>query len=559
MVTLQRDVVNGLSTFWVDSGRPTLAASLIVRGGIADETLPTTGWLHLIEHLALHGRQSGALHVNGSVSLLTTQLDLHGPPAEVTRALGEICAWLRDPDLSRLVMESKVLAAESEFRGTGDSAVALLQRFGAQGAGLAGYTEPGLSRASAEGIADLIGRVFTAGNAVLALDGRPAADLDIRLPAGPPLALPEPPTTTDSRPAAYIINGPRMTVSGEVSRTAAGMMLPGIFQDQFRRILRDEAGGAYAPWATYEAVGPQTAVVIAGSDVTNEVRPGAVRHIFRALDSLRDAGPAVGVPDDLKASAAQGLRDPHQASMVAWRAAHSLLRGETPQSLEEVVADIEAVTADGIGRELASWRESLLFGVPGDATWNDELPMLRMPTSLAVPRGRRFRSHNFPADRSELVLGEDRVCVRNGADWRTVQFRKLAGVLALPDGARQVIDRSGWALALEPTQWLKGASAVEFLDHLGSPEMVLPMPARPPELVPARASWASRVVSLLRIVGPALAAMVGGAVVVLAGLFLGNILVPVSGALLFAVGAKRLYSWIGTPLPPDDDGLDSRA
>ncbi|HWS57892.1 MAG TPA: hypothetical protein VN257_05080, partial [Actinotalea sp.] len=102
MVTLHHDAVNGLPTWWVDSGRPTLAASLIFRAGIADETLPTTGWLHLVEHLALHDRQSGALHVNGSVSLLTTQFDLHGPPAAVWQTIDDICGWLRDPDLGHL-------------------------------------------------------------------------------------------------------------------------------------------------------------------------------------------------------------------------------------------------------------------------------------------------------------------------------------------------------------------------------------------------------------------------------------------------------------------------
>ena len=43
--------VDGVRTFWVDSGRPTLAATLMFRVGAADETVATSGWLHLLEHL----------------------------------------------------------------------------------------------------------------------------------------------------------------------------------------------------------------------------------------------------------------------------------------------------------------------------------------------------------------------------------------------------------------------------------------------------------------------------------------------------------------------------
>ena len=43
MPVVRRGEVDGVQAFWVDSGRPTLTASLITRQGMVDETLPTTG------------------------------------------------------------------------------------------------------------------------------------------------------------------------------------------------------------------------------------------------------------------------------------------------------------------------------------------------------------------------------------------------------------------------------------------------------------------------------------------------------------------------------------
>ena len=51
-VTLHHDIVDGLSTYWVEGGGP-FRAVLVFRVGQADETLPTRGICHLVEHLAI--------------------------------------------------------------------------------------------------------------------------------------------------------------------------------------------------------------------------------------------------------------------------------------------------------------------------------------------------------------------------------------------------------------------------------------------------------------------------------------------------------------------------
>ena len=55
-VTLNHDVVDGLSTYWVEGGGA-FRAVLAFRIGMADETLPTRGICHLVEHLAIEPQQ----------------------------------------------------------------------------------------------------------------------------------------------------------------------------------------------------------------------------------------------------------------------------------------------------------------------------------------------------------------------------------------------------------------------------------------------------------------------------------------------------------------------
>ena len=84
MVIVRESEVDGVPCFWVETGRPTLAARLMFRQGMADEPLHESGWLHLLEHMVLHGAGSGPLQINGSVSPLITGFDAHGPAASVT-------------------------------------------------------------------------------------------------------------------------------------------------------------------------------------------------------------------------------------------------------------------------------------------------------------------------------------------------------------------------------------------------------------------------------------------------------------------------------------------
>ncbi len=201
---LSSGTVDGVQAFWVEAERPTVDASLVFRIGMADETLPTSGWLHLVEHLALHGRETPTLQVNGSEGLLETRFDLSGPPDEVCRAFEAITGWLADPRVDGLADEARVLRAESEWRGVGPVGRALQERYGTTGPGLVGYEEPGLTRVDEAALRELCARAFTRGNAALALSTAPPPGLRLLLPEGPKvpkgLVMPFPAREADDLP-----------------------------------------------------------------------------------------------------------------------------------------------------------------------------------------------------------------------------------------------------------------------------------------------------------------------------------------------------------------------
>ena len=84
----------------------------------------------------------------------------------------------------------------------------------ARGPGVVSYAEPGLGRATVSDLSARAARVFTRGNAVLALDGPPPAGLSLDLPAGlllgPPSAVPcetDFPAVYRDAPGGVIVSG----------------------------------------------------------------------------------------------------------------------------------------------------------------------------------------------------------------------------------------------------------------------------------------------------------------------------------------------------------------
>ena len=491
MTEVRRGDVGGVPAFWVDSGRPTLTAALVFRHGMVDESLPTTGWTHLLEHLALHGQGGGSLHVNGSVSLLHTRFDAYGPVDRVAAALSAVSRWLADPDFAELAREQSVLRAEATFRGRGEVNQALLQRYGARGPGLSAYAEPGLSRANPESLRDLAQRVFVAQNCALFLDGPPPAALTLGLSSGrahpTPAALP----CGDTLPAGYLI-GAGITLSGVVRRSVAATFLPHVLREVLTAEFRERDGGAYAPWAHYEPVDADAAVVVCGSDANDQLLRTIASTGMAQVERVSRGEFADDLVGNIREQLVQAATDPFSLPTLAYRAATDHLCGRPPLTLEQSVAEIESVTTEDVIAEAEHLRDSLLVGIAGQATWKRDVPMLCMPSGGQRVQGRARRSRNFPANREALRVGVEGVQVGTPREYRTVRHEEVVGMFAYPDGGREVIADDGWSIRVEPTMWAGGQEAIRRLDEVVPASLHIPMLDRDRDMVPQPLSVLAR-------------------------------------------------------------------
>jgi zinc protease len=80
-VILHHNIVDGLSTYWVEGGGQ-FRAVLVFRVGQGDETLSTRGICHLVEHLAIEPQPRLYAH-NGWCSIDSTGFWAEGERGEV--------------------------------------------------------------------------------------------------------------------------------------------------------------------------------------------------------------------------------------------------------------------------------------------------------------------------------------------------------------------------------------------------------------------------------------------------------------------------------------------
>ena len=472
MTLVRETVVDGVRTMWVDSGRPTLLATLMFRAGRADEVLTTAGWLHLLEHLALHGLHRGSLAVNGSVSTLETTFTFHGPAEQVVTALAEVTRRLTSPDMAELDRERRVLAAEASTRG-GPVHRALGQRYGARGPGLAAYDDVALGRATPELLHGLARSVFVASNASLALDGPPPADLGLDLAEGDgvrsaPAAVPvEHPRTAYMEPVGLVL-------SGVVTRSAAHTFAAHMLEDALRRRLREQDGTSYAPYSLYEAVDADHALVLAGADVSPTTAPSLLGNVIDLTDALATHGPDPEALADVKAAARQAFTDPYNIGFLAHRAAAQALQGRPVEQLEDVLAEHDAIEVDTLVPALSELRDSLIVGAPPGTAPHRRLTLSEQPVVATPAKG--TRSASWPADDHRLGVTDTMLTVGDSRHHYQYDLGDLAGYFTWDNGARRLVLHDGWGFTFVPTAWARGDEHVRRLDDLVKDDLHLPQP-----------------------------------------------------------------------------------
>ncbi|HEX4686389.1 MAG TPA: hypothetical protein VH228_06380 [Nocardioides sp.] len=474
--TVRETDVSGVLCFYVDMGRPASAAHLIFRQGQADEPLHETGWLHLLEHLALLDRESLSRPINGEVSMLLTRFAAFGGPDELVANLGALCRWVAEPDFRLLARERGVLQARAHRRH--DPLIrSLTWRYGATGPGVTSYSEVGALRATPELLAERAWRVFNAANAILVLDGPPPADLKLPLPGGE--YLPPTPSEPVTRllPAAYRDDA-GLTLSGVVSRTHEATFLPGILERSVHDGLRQRLGGAYAPWSSMVEVDDQHLVVGGGSDVVPEILASvsnAGRDVVRRL--AEEGVPRAWVEEAVQQRLTR-LDSPQALADVALESAYAALSDRVPLTHEEMLDQLRGTDpqlVDSAARELEA---TLLVGLPEDAKLLRGLKLVSFPDAEPAGEGKRHSHVNWPADLTTFSVDDQVAETVDGTTARAMRIEDVAGLFAYRDGTRRLVGRDGSVLEMEARQWVNGDRLAETLDSAVPGELHIPMPDR---------------------------------------------------------------------------------
>ena len=290
MTGVRESEINGVLCFWVDMGRPASAAHLLFRQGLADEPLHESGWLHLLEHLALLDRETLTRPIEGRLSLLRTHFAAFGGPEAITEHLGALGRWLSEPDLRLLPRERGLLQAQAHEKRD-QLTRSLTWRYGATGPGVASYPEIGAVRATDQLLIERSRRVFNASNAVLVLDGPPPDGLSISLPPGEFCPTPIAQPVARALPAAYR-DEVGLTLSGVVTRTHEAQFLPVVLERALHDGLRRHSGSAFGLWSDMAEVDNEHAVIAGGSEVVPEMLPTLAKAASRSPSS----SPATACP-----------------------------------------------------------------------------------------------------------------------------------------------------------------------------------------------------------------------------------------------------------------------
>jgi hypothetical protein len=468
--------VTGVLCFYVDMGRPASAAHLIFRQGLADEPLHETGWLHLLEHLALLDRETLTRPINGQVSMLLTRFAAFGSPDDIVNHVGALCRWMADPDFQLLARERGVLQARAHQRHD-PLTRSLTWRYGARGPGVTSYSEVGSLRATPELLADRAWKVFNAANAILVLDGPPPADLKLPLPGGEFIPPPAAEPLSRRFPAAYRdISG--LTLSGVVSRTHEATFLPAILERSVHDGLRESTGGAYAPWSSSAEVDDEHLVIGGGSDVVPEILATVAGAGLEVVRNLAEKGVPRAWVEEAVHQRLTRLEAPGAQADVALDSAYAALSGRVPLTHEEMIDQLRSTDPQLVDNAARELQATLLVGVPEDAKLPRGLKPVSFPESEPAGEGKRHNHVNWPADLSTFSADATHAEVVTGTSAHVMRIDDVAGLFSFRDGTRQLVGRDGSVLEMEARQWFNGEELAEAIDAAVPDELHIPMPDR---------------------------------------------------------------------------------
>jgi len=459
---------------------------LIFRVGAVDETLPTHGITHLVEHLAMFPLMQSldaVNRLNATVEPLRTRFMATGTPQEVASFLSDVTANLTALPLERVESEKRVLRTEAANRTTGSVKSAWSWRFGAVGPGLIDYEEYGLRWLTADHVAHWAQSWFTAGNAVLWLSGGLPENLKLNLKPGVRKPVPALKPLGFTTPAIYQQGDRWVLLSMLSARTTAINLGTRVLDTRLRDRIRHQASIAYEVHANYQRLDLNTAEITAFADSLLPNARDAAQALADVARGLAASGPSV---DEIAAVRAERRRaKEHPDSGLGLLEQHAIeeLEGLERKSFAELDAEAEALTPAEVAKAFQEALPTSVLAIP------KEIPMtISGFTPIPLGSGERVRGVQvspMPGSGHSDVIDFSDQGISITLPNRTTIGMRWSDVVVAPwwsDGRRSLINTEGAGIHIVPAKWQFVQPLLEAIRQRVPQERWIPMDE--PDAVP---------------------------------------------------------------------------
>lgn len=457
-----------------DSGRT--SATLIFGVGARDETLPTLGTLHALEHAVMTSVRRTPIDINGGVGISTTQFTANGSSDHVSAFLTGVCLGLANPPVDRLAQEARVLEAEGEgdYPTTSPATVA---RYGFQGLGVIDGPGPGPRGVKSHLLLSAAAHWFVAANAVLVIEGVCPDDLHLPLPLGARPDHAQGSIRHVTEPSAVTVDGPACELNFVMAAEPAALtrLAATVFDGRLTEVLRHELGLVY----TLDIDSIRTSD---GYDMTvrTDPTPSRVRDCVRALveatRTLLTDGPTDVEVEHARAVVLESMRgrDAEIGDLVD--AAIAQLIGLEARPLDR--GEVGGCTRDQVAGHLRSISTDLIYLVdeivePDLGSLGLELIEPGRTSSGPLPTGEAFRPHLLAlalakeARASRVALTATGLAHAYRGRLQQIGWEEVVGVMRDEDGDLVVFGRHGQAIPIGPTMYKRGQRLVDVtLSHV---------------------------------------------------------------------------------------------
>jgi hypothetical protein len=375
--------VDGVPVHHLGSTDEVCTATLIFGVGSRDESLPTSGVLHALEHVVMDAAKDTAAEIDASVGPSETEFVVSGTPPRVADFLARVCRGLADPPTARLQAEAPIIAAELDGSGGPDLPL-LAARYGFRDLGTTAMDGPGPDGLTEQQLLDVAATWFVAGNAALLVDGPLPRDLRLPLRPGRPSGHRRVGPRRWAGPHAIRIEAPACAVSVLLPPQTADrldLLAVEVMDHRLRETLRHRDGLTYVVEHLIHPVGDDRQDVLLVAEPPEARLVPAVTGLVTELRRLLRDGATAAELERARTRVVEGRLG--RAGVLEERrvAVIDHLLGVT--SFPVPPSRLAEATLDGLNRYLADLESDLLFLVADEPDL--ELGRLDLPETTVEP------------------------------------------------------------------------------------------------------------------------------------------------------------------------------